>query len=82
MAEKLQSLLDKINEKGVKEAEATAAGIIAEAKKEAEAIRATPRRRSGRPKNRPKASKNGPRRQSARPRATSSSSSGRSLKNV
>lgn len=40
MAEKLQSLLDKINEKGVKEAEATAAGIIAEAKKEAEAIRA------------------------------------------
>lgn len=39
MAEKLQSLLDKINEKGVKEAEAAAAEIIAKAKQEAEAIR-------------------------------------------
>ena len=40
MAEKLQSLLDRINEKGVKEAEAAAANIIAAAEKEAAAIRA------------------------------------------
>jgi len=39
MAEKLQSLLDKINEKGVKEAEAAAAGIIAAAEKDAASIR-------------------------------------------
>lgn len=39
MAEKFQSLLDKIHEKGVKEAEASAAGIIADAEKEAKAIR-------------------------------------------
>ena len=39
MAEKFQSLLDKIQEKGVKEAEATAARIIADAEKEAKAIR-------------------------------------------
>lgn len=39
MAEKLQSLLDKINEKGVKEAETAAAGIIAAAEKDAASIR-------------------------------------------
>ena len=40
MAEKLQSLLDRINEKGVKEAESAAAEIIATAKKDAAAIKA------------------------------------------
>lgn len=39
MAEKLQSLLDRINEKGVKEAEAAAANIIAAAEKDAATIR-------------------------------------------
>ncbi len=39
MAEKLQSLLDKINEKGVREAEAAASAILAVAEKEAAAIR-------------------------------------------
>lgn len=86
MAEKLQSLLDKINEKGVKEAEATAAGIIAEAKKEAEAIRAKAKADAEAAVRQAEEQAEGiekrPRRQSARPRATSSSSSGRSLKNV
>ncbi|MDR0932859.1 MAG: hypothetical protein LBM70_07580 [Victivallales bacterium] len=39
MAEKFQSLLDKINEKGVKAAEASAATIVEAAEKEAKAIR-------------------------------------------
>ena len=38
MPEELQSLLDKINEEGVKKAEARAAEIIANARKEARAI--------------------------------------------
>ena len=76
MAEKFQSLLDKIQEKGVKEAEATAAGIIADAEKEAKAIRRKPeprpKRPEKRPPNRPNPSKNERKRRSARLHATSS----------
>ena len=75
MAEKFQSLLDKIHEKGVKEAEATAAGIIADAEKEAKSIREkakTEAEAKNRQRNRPRPLKSGRKPQSVRQLAISS----------